>query len=229
MSGQQVLAWERGTAPVLIVAAAVFLAAYAWPILDPSLPVAARRLCTAIPATVWLALAADLGLRLAWSERRLRFLRQNWMDVATRRCAHASTHASAARRSGTEHPHEARPTVRSRAGRGHGGVRDPRRVRGVAGGFGRGASPLGVNITTFSDATWWAATTVTTVGYGDRYPVTSQGRLVAVALMITCIALLGVITAAITRRNPRPRTLKPGIASSLVILPGAGGAMGPHS
>lgn len=52
-------------------------------------------------------------------------------------------------------------------------------------------------ITTFPDAAWWAATTVATVGYGDRYPVTGQGRLVAVALMVTGIALLGVITAAI--------------------------------
>ena len=52
-------------------------------------------------------------------------------------------------------------------------------------------------IPTFADATWWAATTATTVGYGDRYPVTGEGRLVAVALMVTGVALLGVITAAI--------------------------------
>lgn len=55
----------------------------------------------------------------------------------------------------------------------------------------------GATITTVGDATWWAATTVTTVGYGDRYPITGQGRLVAVALMVTGMALLGVITAAI--------------------------------
>jgi voltage-gated potassium channel len=42
----------------------------------------------------------------------------------------------------------------------------------------------GPNITTFGDALWWAATTVTTVGYGDRFPVTGQGRLIAVALMV---------------------------------------------
>jgi voltage-gated potassium channel len=40
----------------------------------------------------------------------------------------------------------------------------------------------GGNITSASDALWWAATTVTTVGYGDRYPVTTEGRLVAVDL-----------------------------------------------
>jgi voltage-gated potassium channel len=34
------------------------------------------------------------------------------------------------------------------------------------------------NITNFPDALWWAATTVTTVGYGDRFPVTAEGRLI---------------------------------------------------
>jgi voltage-gated potassium channel len=55
----------------------------------------------------------------------------------------------------------------------------------------------GSNIHTFGDAMWWALTTVTTVGYGDKYPVTSQGRLIASAIMITGIAVLGVVTAAV--------------------------------
>lgn len=53
------------------------------------------------------------------------------------------------------------------------------------------------NIKSFPDALWWAATTVTTVGYGDRFPVTAAGRGVAVALMFTGIALFGVLTASI--------------------------------
>jgi len=53
------------------------------------------------------------------------------------------------------------------------------------------------NITTFGDALWWATTTVTTVGYGDRYPVTTEGRLIAVALMLVGIGLVGVVTAAV--------------------------------
>jgi len=55
----------------------------------------------------------------------------------------------------------------------------------------------GSNIKSFSDGLWWATTTVTTVGYGDRYPTTSEGRFLAVLLMIVGISLIGVITASV--------------------------------
>lgn len=57
----------------------------------------------------------------------------------------------------------------------------------------RGAE--GSNIGSFRDALWWAFATVTTVGYGDRFPVTVGGRGVAVGLMLAGIALIGVVTA----------------------------------
>jgi voltage-gated potassium channel len=53
----------------------------------------------------------------------------------------------------------------------------------------------GASITSFGDAVWWAFCTVTTVGYGDFTPVTVQGRVVAVLLMIGGVVLLGLITA----------------------------------
>jgi voltage-gated potassium channel len=55
----------------------------------------------------------------------------------------------------------------------------------------------GSSITTFGDALWWAFVTITTVGYGDYFPVTVEGRLIAVGLMLGGIALLGVVTATI--------------------------------
>jgi voltage-gated potassium channel len=55
----------------------------------------------------------------------------------------------------------------------------------------------GSNIRNFGDALWWAIVTITTVGYGDHYPITLLGRAVAVGLMIGGITLLGVITAAL--------------------------------
>lgn len=55
----------------------------------------------------------------------------------------------------------------------------------------------GALIVSFGDALWWAFTTITTVGYGDLYPVTVPGRLIAVGLMIAGVALLGSVTAAL--------------------------------
>src|SRR3984885_15443473 len=55
----------------------------------------------------------------------------------------------------------------------------------------------GSNIHNFGDALWWAVVTVTTVGYGDKYPVTAGGRGVAVVLMLTGIGLVGVLSATI--------------------------------
>jgi len=52
------------------------------------------------------------------------------------------------------------------------------------------------NIRTPEDALWWAFATVTTIGYGDRYPVTLAGRLVAVVLVIAGVGLVGTFTAS---------------------------------
>ncbi|MBM3943983.1 MAG: potassium channel family protein [SAR202 cluster bacterium] len=51
------------------------------------------------------------------------------------------------------------------------------------------------NITSFPDALWWAVVTVTTVGYGDKFPVTAIGRAVAFVLMLGGIAFFSGITA----------------------------------
>jgi voltage-gated potassium channel len=55
----------------------------------------------------------------------------------------------------------------------------------------------GSNIHNFQDAIWWAIVTVTTVGYGDRYPVSEGGRAVAVILMFVGIGLIGTLTATV--------------------------------
>lgn len=58
--------------------------------------------------------------------------------------------------------------------------------------------PLAVsNIKSFEDGFWWAITTVTTVGYGDRFPTSTEGRFIAFCLMLLGISLLGVLTATV--------------------------------
>lgn len=51
------------------------------------------------------------------------------------------------------------------------------------------------NIKTAEDAIWWAYTTITTVGYGDKYPVTTEGRVIAMVLMTVGVGLFGTFTA----------------------------------
>lgn len=55
----------------------------------------------------------------------------------------------------------------------------------------------GATINSVGDGLWWAITTLTTVGYGDIYPTTAQGRFIAVGLMISGICVLGVISATV--------------------------------
>lgn len=50
------------------------------------------------------------------------------------------------------------------------------------------------NITSGGDAIWWAYVTITTVGYGDRYPVTSGGRLVGIVVMTAGVGLFGTLS-----------------------------------
>lgn len=53
------------------------------------------------------------------------------------------------------------------------------------------------NISTGGDALWWAFATITTVGYGDRYPVTLEGRLTAAVLMAAGVALFGTLSGLV--------------------------------
>ncbi|HEX6640109.1 MAG TPA: potassium channel family protein, partial [Thermoanaerobaculia bacterium] len=53
------------------------------------------------------------------------------------------------------------------------------------------------NIQTADDAIWWAFTTITTVGYGDHFPVTTEGRVVAAMLMTAGVGLFGAFSAAL--------------------------------
>jgi voltage-gated potassium channel len=55
----------------------------------------------------------------------------------------------------------------------------------------------GANIHNFGESLWWAIVTVTTVGYGGNYPVTSGGRCVAVVLMLVGIGLIGSLSATV--------------------------------
>lgn len=197
MTASRVDRFEQWAAPLLAVVMVLFLAAYAWPILDPDLARGWRRTCSVVVWASWVVFVVDFLVRLRLAEDRWAFVRRNPIDLAAMllpflrplRLLRLVTLLSVAERLGGR-------TLRGRVGvylvgsasmlvlvaslavldaeRGHGG-----------------------SIQSFGDALWWAVTTITTVGYGDMYPVTTTGRLVAAGLMVSGIAALGVVTASI--------------------------------
>ncbi|MFC4502294.1 MULTISPECIES: potassium channel family protein [Streptomyces] len=190
--------WERWTQRPLLALAVVFAVAYALPIVDTSAGHAVTVACTAVEWVVWGAFAADYVVRLALTERRGQFVRSHWLDLCAvvlpllqplRLLRLVSTLLLVGRRAQMADQ-----------------IRVTTYVAGAVVGllmFGSLAvlsverdSPDG-NIRTLGDALWWSFTTMTTVGYGDHAPTTGLGRMIAVGLMLSGIALLGLVTANI--------------------------------
>lgn len=190
--------WERAAEWPLMLAAAAFLVAYAVPILDPAVGPDVIRTCEGITWGTWALFVVDYVVRLVVAEQRRRYFWRHLLDLAVialplLRPLRLLRLAPLLR------------VLNRRASRG---------LRGQVAVYVAGGSALvafcgaltvleaerghpGANITTFGDAIWWAVTTMTTVGYGDRYPTTEDGRLAAVALMLAGIALLGTVTATL--------------------------------
>jgi voltage-gated potassium channel len=76
------------------------------------------------------------------------------------------------------------------------------------------------NIKTAEDAIWWAFATITTVGYGDRYPVTSEGRLIAAILMCAGVGLFGTFSGYLAAwfMGPQATSDEPDVKAELVAL-----------
>jgi voltage-gated potassium channel Kch len=68
------------------------------------------------------------------------------------------------------------------------------------------------NIKTGGDALWWAFVTITTVGYGDKYPTTPGGRLIGVALMTCGVGIFSVFTGFIANSFLAPKKKEEAIA-----------------
>jgi voltage-gated potassium channel len=190
--------WERRTKWPLAAAAVVFLASYAWPILQPDLDQSWRRACSAVAWGVWAVYAADYLIRLVIVDRRPEFVRRNLMDLAAVVLPVLRPLRLLRVLLVFDILHE-RLNTRLR-------VNVVSRVA-VLVAFLSALAALAMldaersnpdaNIRSYGDALWWAGTTITTVGYGDRYPTTGGGRLVGFGLMLGGIALLGVVTAAL--------------------------------
>jgi voltage-gated potassium channel len=198
VSESRVQRWERRGEWPLAVAAAMFLTAYAWPILDTHLSTTWRHACTITDYTAWAIFIIDYLVRITIATNRLHYWVRHLHDLAIialpvlrpLRLLRLVMLLRVLNRTATDS------------------------LRGRVAIYVSGAAVLLVfcaslaeldaerhapkaSITSFGEALWWAITTITTVGYGDLFPVTTEGRFVAAGLMIGGIALIGVITASI--------------------------------
>jgi voltage-gated potassium channel len=190
--------WAKRSDSPLLLLALLFLLVLAAPILDPTLPAFVEAGLAAANIAIWAAFACDYAMRVRLVEDRRRYVRTHLPDLAAalfpalrplRLLRLFSIGHMLAQRARGGLAGEAAKLVAATSALvifiGGVAVLDVER------------DAPGANITTPADAFWWALTTMTTVGYGDRFPVTTAGRAIAAALMIVGIALLGVLTASI--------------------------------
>lgn len=197
-SGSARARWEQHTQRPLFCLAAAFAVAYAVPIVRPDAGAEVKWWCETVEWGVWGVFALDYVIRLLLAERRREFVRSHWLDL----CAVVLPMIQPLRLLRLV----ATLLLVGQRARMASQIRLTTYVGGSVIGllmFGSLAvlsverdSPEG-NIDTLGDAVWWSFTTMTTVGYGDHAPTTGLGRVLAVGLMLSGIALLGVVTANI--------------------------------
>ncbi|MGW0363324.1 potassium channel family protein [Streptomyces sp. NPDC002990] len=192
------LRWERRTQKPLLVLAVAFAVAYAVPIVVPDAEPVVHRACTVTEWLVWAVFAADYLVRLALSPARKAFVRTHWLDLVAvalplvqplRLLRLVSTLLLVGRR--------ARMAPQIRLTTYMAGAVVGLMMFGSLAVLSVERDAPGGNIRNLGDAVWWSFTTMTTVGYGDHSPTTGLGRVLAVGLMLSGIALLGVVTANI--------------------------------
>lgn len=193
------VATARSHAAELAVSASslLFLVGYAWPILDPDLSGFWRDVCWVLVIGTWVILAIDVGIRLLRTDDRWGFVKRHPIEVAAvilplLRPLQALRLMTLL----TTFNRFAGSSLRGKVGLYL--TASVTLIVGVAAltvlDAERGA---GGPIESFGDAVWWSFTTITTVGYGDMYPITTEGRIIAVFLMLGGIAVLGVVTATL--------------------------------
>ncbi|MEV0881619.1 ion channel [Micromonospora echinofusca] len=190
--------WERRTALPLTVLSVIFLVVYAAPILRPDLGAPWQRTCEVATVLIWLTFWADFLVRLRLTDHRRRFLRGHLFDLAVlvlpvlrplRALRLVTVVLTLSRRTET--------WARGRLAIYVGVTTLLLVLVSALAVLDAEQSATDANIVSFDDALWWAAVTITTVGYGDHYPVTDAGRFVALGLMVGGIGLIGFVTGSL--------------------------------
>lgn len=189
--------WQESTEWPMAALAVLFLAVYATEVLAVGLSQGWHTTLRVVDYTIWALFVAEFAVRLSLTTRRGRYLLRNLPDVAV--LALPFLRALRVLR--------LVPLLRAL----NRWVADSLRGKLVVYGsitavllvFTGALAVLdaeryqpGASITDFGRALWWTTVTICTVGYGDYVPVTAQGRLVAVGVMIGGLMLVGAVTAS---------------------------------
>jgi voltage-gated potassium channel len=194
----RLLAWERWLDWPLTGLAVIFLGLYAFDVLNTRLSHGQHEVVDLVLTGIWALFAADFIVRLALAGNRRQFFRTHLLDVLILVLPMARPLRAL----------RVLTVIGALNKRLRGGLHGKAAVYVVATTLLVGTiAALSVldaernaphaTITTFGDAIWWTISTITTVGYGDLYPITTEGRIVAGTLMVGGIALLGVITGSV--------------------------------
>ncbi|WP_201736507.1 potassium channel family protein [Bifidobacterium xylocopae] len=189
--------WEKATEWPLTVLSVVFIAIYAWQILaEPTGWMGA--LADWSMNALWVIFALDYLVSLALAPRRWEWIKHHLFDLAVvllpmirpLRVLRVLSALNVLHRTGGM-ALRGRIVMYAAAS-----VLMLVLVGGLAVLDAERYAP-GSSIKSYGEALWWAFVTITTVGYGDYSPVTPTGRIIAFALMLAGIALIGVVTATL--------------------------------
>jgi len=189
--------WQKKTALPTLVLSLLYTATYAYPIYFYPVSYTVSRLCDYMNYFIWAIFVADYIIQFSLASSKSKFIRKNLFDlfvvalpffrpIRALRALVFTTRAGARSK---------KALIRSL----------PLLISATAilMIIIMGAAILdierfapGSNIKTPADALWWGLVTVTTIGYGDRYPVTAEGRLVAGILIIFGVAMISTLTAS---------------------------------
>jgi voltage-gated potassium channel len=189
--------WERRTEWPLTVLSLIFFVLYAWQILAQPTGMWNKAADWAMNG-MWALFAADYLVGLVLAKDRWAYIKSHVLDLAVcvlpmirpLRLLRVLTALNALHRTGGM-------ALRGRIAVYVTGSVTMILLIGSLSVLDAERHAAGSNIRSFGDAIWWAFTTITTVGYGDRYPVTTTGRVIAVLLMIGGIAMLGIVTGSL--------------------------------
>jgi len=190
--------WEHVTAYPLTVLSVLFIVVYAWPILDPAMEPHARLTCEYGDLVIWVLFGVEYLIRLALARRKRSFVRSHWFDLAVLilpmlRPLRALRLVNAIKFLNRR----AADLTRGRLAIYVGATTVLLVLVAALAVLDAERGRPGSNIETFPEALWWGVATITTAGYGDFYPTTLEGRLVAIGLMIGGIGLIGFVTGSL--------------------------------